>query len=343
MNKNILLLIILALLSLLITSCGQSPTTPAQSTSIDVPGPAYSTPYTPPKTIITTAISPLPTRQTYSPSTTNISTETPGSSYTLPTSARPIPSPNSPDLFFVSRVVDGDTIEALINGQSKKVRYIGINTPETEDPNKPVEPYGKEASDKNRDMVEGKYVKLEKDISDTDKYGRLLRYVYVNDVFVNAELIKMGYANAYSSPPDVKYQSLFAQLEKEARDNNRGLWSLTTPSATKSSSPTIIATNPQTSKSLTLVIESITSPVKRGDNAKLIAQTLAGAQCEIAVYYKNGKSTASGLSPKTTDANGSVYWTWTVGSSTEVGSWNIEVTATLNGASVKQTTYFTVQ
>jgi len=67
-------------------------------------------------------------------------------------------------------------------------------------------------------------VTLEKDISETDKYGRLLRYVYVDDLFVNGELVRLGYAEAVSYPPDVKYQEVLSELEREARDEGRGLW-----------------------------------------------------------------------------------------------------------------------
>jgi len=110
----------------------------------------------------------------------------------------------SEPLYKVIRVIDGDTIE-LENGE--KVRYIGIDTPETVNPNTSVECYGQESSNKNKELVEGKLVKLEKDISEIDKYGRLLRYVYVNDVFVNDYLVRQGYANASSYPPDQRKQS----------------------------------------------------------------------------------------------------------------------------------------
>ena len=127
---------------------------------------------------------------------------------------------NSPGLL-VTRVIDGDTIE-LENG--KRVRYLGINTPESVDPRKPVECFGKEASFKNKELVLNKKVVLEKDISEIDKYGRLLRYVYVDNIFVNLELIKQGYAQVATYPPDVKYHDLFLEAEKEARENKRGLW-----------------------------------------------------------------------------------------------------------------------
>lgn len=120
----------------------------------------------------------------------------------------------------VTRVIDGDTIEVEINGRREEVRYIGINTPES------YQPFGAEATAKNQELVAGKEVRLVKDVSERDKYGRLLRYVYVGDLFVNAELVKQGYANASAYPPDVKYSELFKNLEREAREANRGLWAL---------------------------------------------------------------------------------------------------------------------
>lgn len=145
-------------------------------------------------------------------------------------SISPSPSPSLSQIsnpYLISRVIDGDTIE-LDNGD--KIRYIGIDTPETLDPRKPVQCLGKNASDKNKELVEGKPVWLVKDISDKDKYGRLLRYVYLGDpdqespVFVNLELVKQGFAHSSTYPPDIKYQDLFVTAEKEARDANRGLW-----------------------------------------------------------------------------------------------------------------------
>lgn len=134
----------------------------------------------------------------------------------------PQESSPSAELFKVTRVIDGDTIE-LENGI--KVRYIGIDTPETVAPNKPDGCFGKEASNKNRELVEGKTVSLEKDVSETDRYGRLLRYVYVNNILVNDYLVRQGYANAVSYPPDIKRQQQLIQAEREARKNFRGQWS----------------------------------------------------------------------------------------------------------------------
>jgi micrococcal nuclease len=136
----------------------------------------------------------------------------------------------------VTKVVDGDTIK-LENGEV--VRYIGIDTPETVHPNKSIQCYGKEASAKNKKLVEGRQVKLEKDISERDKYGRLLRYVYVGDIFVNEYLVREGYAQLLTYPPDVKYQDLFLQAQKEARKNNRGLWNSCKGDVTATTQPTI--------------------------------------------------------------------------------------------------------
>ncbi len=122
----------------------------------------------------------------------------------------------------ISAVVDGDTVK-LANG--KTLRYIGIDTPETVDPRREVGCFGSEASTYNKLLTTGKTVYLEKDVSNTDKYGRLLRYVYLQSgEMVNEMLVREGYAYASAYPPDIKYQDHFEGLEKEARDANRGLW-----------------------------------------------------------------------------------------------------------------------
>ncbi len=120
-----------------------------------------------------------------------------------------------------TRVVDGDTI-VLNNGE--RVRLIGVDTPETKHPRKPVEYYGKEASAFTKRMVEGKEVRLEYDWQKRDKYDRLLAYVYLKDgTFLNAEIVKQGYGHAYTKFP-FKYIDQFRQYEKEARKAKRGLW-----------------------------------------------------------------------------------------------------------------------
>ena len=129
----------------------------------------------------------------------------------------------------VLKVVDGDTIEVEYGGKSYKLRYIGIDTPETVDPRRPVGCFGKEASNENKNLVGGKNVVLQKDISDMDKYGRLLRYVYLplsegKFLFVNDHLVKNGFAKVSNFPPDVKFTNQFLDAQKEAQESSRGLW-----------------------------------------------------------------------------------------------------------------------
>jgi len=142
----------------------------------------------------------------------------------------------------VTNVVDGDTIK-IETGEV--VRYIGIDTPETVAPNKPVQCFGKEASAKNNELVEGKTVELSKDVSEKDRYGRLLRYVWTGETMINEQLVKEGYARASTYPPDVKYQDRFLAAEKEAREKNAGLWGdvcRVTPTPTATKQPTIVPT-----------------------------------------------------------------------------------------------------
>lgn len=124
----------------------------------------------------------------------------------------------------VKRVVDGDTFE-LENGE--KVRMIGMDTPETVKPNHPVEPYGKEASNFTKELLTGQNVTLKFDVEPYDKYKRLLAYVYLSDgTFVNEKLVRDGYARIMTIPPNVAKADLFLEAEREAREQNRGLWGL---------------------------------------------------------------------------------------------------------------------
>jgi len=115
----------------------------------------------------------------------------------------------------VTSVIDGDTVE-LADG--RRVRYLGIDTPES------GEPYADEATARNKELVEGKTIELQRGDRDQDEYGRLLRYVYVDGVFVNAELIAGGYAKAYIFEPDDRYSQILVQLEQYAKMREQGLW-----------------------------------------------------------------------------------------------------------------------
>ncbi len=128
--------------------------------------------------------------------------------------------------YYVSKAVDGDTVEVKTStGKTETVRFIGIDTPETHDPRKAVQCFGTVAAAKTKQLVEGKTVRLETDPSgdDHDKYKRLLRYVYLGDTFINQYLVQQGYAFAYTVFPNSKLDE-FRTWEKEARENNRGLW-----------------------------------------------------------------------------------------------------------------------
>jgi len=134
------------------------------------------------------------------------------------------PAPNGEVQAKVKRVVDGDTFE-VENGA--KVRMIGVDTPESVKPNHPVEPYGKEASNFTKRLLTGKEVTLKFDVEPKDRYGRWLAYVYLQDgTFVNELLVREGYAQVMTIPPNVAHQELFLQAQREARENNRGLWGL---------------------------------------------------------------------------------------------------------------------
>ena len=132
----------------------------------------------------------------------------------------------------VVRVVDGDTIVAEVDGENVTVRLIGLDTPETVDPRKPVECFGKAASDEAGRLFGVGYVRLETDPSQGlyDKYGRLLAYVYIpldsvqEGLLVNKYLISEGYGHEYTYNLPYKYQAEFEAAEREARENKKGLW-----------------------------------------------------------------------------------------------------------------------
>jgi micrococcal nuclease len=141
----------------------------------------------------------------------------------------------------VKRIVDGDTIEVLITGRSAgagagaasegttaRVRLVGIDTPESVDPRRPDECFGQEATAATSALLEGRTVRLVKDVEETDDFDRLLRYVYIGQEMANARLVVNGYATAYTYPPNVRHAELFVRLQRDARAGRRGLWSAKT-------------------------------------------------------------------------------------------------------------------
>ena len=137
------------------------------------------------------------------------------------------PAPAAPARILTGRVthvIDGDTITVALGGRAEKVRYIGMDTPETKHPVKGEEPGGREAAAANRNLVLGKTVRLELDVRERDRYQRLLAYVYVGELMVNAELVRRGCAQAVTLPPNVAHAQELVRLEREARLARRGLW-----------------------------------------------------------------------------------------------------------------------
>ena len=150
-----------------------------------------------------------------------VDTSPPGNPTPLPVST-PTPAqgggplqPDNLETARVAQVVDGDTIE-LTDG--RRVRYIGINTPERN------QPYYEDATDTNRQLVGGKEVQLEFDVETFDQYGRTLAYVWVAGAMANLEIVQRGYANAFTVPPNVRYEGQFREAERDAREAERGLW-----------------------------------------------------------------------------------------------------------------------
>lgn len=133
-----------------------------------------------------------------------------------PVPVQPGGSPANGESATVTAVLDGDTIDVNLNGQTVRVRYVGVNTPEID------EACYDQATSANAAMVRGQAVTLVKDRSETDRFGRLLRYVYVGDTFVNAQLVAQGYAEAVLYEPDRANYDYFLGLERQARSQNLG-------------------------------------------------------------------------------------------------------------------------
>lgn len=138
----------------------------------------------------------------------------------------------------VVRAIDGDTIEVEVVGRTEgpgagaaepggiyDVRLIGIDTPESVSPRDPVECYGPEAAEATAALLAGATVRMVRDVEEQDSFGRLLRYVYLGAETANARLVANGYATTYEYPPNVRHSEVFVQVQRQARDAQRGLWS----------------------------------------------------------------------------------------------------------------------
>jgi micrococcal nuclease len=185
---------------------------------------------------------------------------------TAPATQLPSPQPSTfaptgtTETARVVRVVDGDTIVVDRGLGDERLRYIGMDTPETVKPASPVEWMGREASAANKTLVEGQTVVLEKDVSDVDQFGRLLRHVWLNRptgwLLVDLELVRTGYARASTYPPDVKYADLYLAAQVDAREHDRGLWGSGPIDFTEPSDGAVLATK-------TIVVRGTAAPGAR--------------------------------------------------------------------------------
>lgn len=182
-----------------------------------------------------TSATPVLETETPTPTITLTPSITPSSSVTLPpvSVANCVPRGTAREIGRVVGITDGDTIRVEIDGLEYRLRYIGMDTPER------GQPFFSESTERNALLVEGKTVTLVKDVSETDRFDRLLRYVLVGDVFVNHNLVRTGYAAASTFPPDVACSETFVHAQGEAASEGIGLWAVT-------STPVPIPTPPPT-------------------------------------------------------------------------------------------------
>ena len=253
----------------------------------------------------------------------------------------------------VTRAVDGDTL-AFADGT--RVRLIGINTPESVDPRRPVQAYGKEASAYTQQLTANQEVLYVPGQTPRDRYGRLLAWVWLADgTFLNALLVRDGYAQVYTFADNPDHADLLLACQREAREANRGLWALPEyqdgqmaaemdrepgsgePSGAGEAAEALAAGEAAAlageaaeaaaaGEAAALAITQEPGVVSRGAKATVSVRTRAGVTCSISVIYKSGPSTAKGLEPKQADAAGVVSWSWTVGTRTTPGTWPVIIT-----------------
>jgi micrococcal nuclease len=185
--------------------------------------------------------------------------------------------------YSVTEVVDGDTVKINKDGKVETLRLIGLDTPETVDPRKPVQCFGKEASNKAKELLSAKKVRLETDSTQGtyDKYNRTLAYIYLESgLFYNKYMIEQGYAHEYTYNTPYKYQSEFKLAQKSAQDNKRGLWSPNTCNGDTTSK-----TTPTTPASTTTTIVPVIVPVTNTTNNTQTSGLVYTSSHYTAKYY----------------------------------------------------------
>ncbi|MBP2020052.1 micrococcal nuclease [Symbiobacterium terraclitae] len=237
----------------------------------------------------------------------------------------------------VTRAIDGDTLEFF---DGTRVRLIGINTPESVDPRRPVQAYGKEASAYTKALTANQEVLYVPGQTPRDRYGRLLAWVWLTDgTFLNALLVRDGYAQVYTFADNPDHADLLLACQQEAREAGRGLWALPdyqdgqmaadmdreaiTDAPRGVGEPEAAGDEPQSAAP-----EVIREPgvVSRGATAYVEVRTRPGDDCTISVIYKSGPSSAQGLQAKQANGAGIVSWSWKVGTRTTPGTWPVVIT-----------------
>jgi micrococcal nuclease len=225
----------------------------------------------------------------------------------------------------VTRVVDGDTMKVTLDdGRATKetIRLLLVDTPETVHPTKDMEPFGPEASSFAKRLLTNQKVQLEIDVSERDKYGRLLVYLWLGDQMFNELLLEEGLARvAYVIPPNIKYVDQFRAIQQKSQKSAKGIWRIESYAT-----DTGFQSEDQLNHS-NIEIISVTSPIKTNQEATLEARVTPDAVANIQVKYKGGASSAAGLESKQANAEGFVSWSWKVSPVTSPGTWTVTVTS----------------
>lgn len=196
--------------------------------------------------------------------------------------------------FLVTRVIDGDTFDVMINGKTERIRTIGMDTPETVDPRKPVQCFGKESSSKASELLLNKKVRLESDPTqgDRDIYNRLLRYAYLeNGLFFNKTMIEDGFAHEYTYNIPYKFQADFKAAQQTAREKQVGLWS-------SASCSTPASTEPIQSTPTNTTTENSQSAIQNSAQKSSSHTWYTSSHNTARFYYCDTDLTWQGLSPK---------------------------------------------
>lgn len=230
----------------------------------------------------------------------------------------------------ITRVVDGDTMKVTLKHEQSSeetIRLLLIDTPETVHPDKEVQPFGPEASAYAKKILENQDVELEIDVSERDKYGRLLVYLWIGDQMFNEMLLEEGLARvAYVIPPNIKYIDQFRDIQQKSQKSGKGIWSIENYALEEGFQEKIKRSSTK------IKIINVTSPIEASHKATLMARVPPGATASIHVKYKSGVSTANGLETKQADSEGMVSWSWKVSPNTSPGIWSIIITC--NGESI---------